>query len=236
MSIKLMSLVWELSTINSELNRDDKFLLIALADHANDDGECYPSLSKIQKKCFFSRQGLINSINKIIKVGYVSKNKRARENGGNSSNLYQIHQNVINLKIEEAKLLENIDKNSQRNRLGVVNCVDKGSLSDRLAYEPSINHPFNLSLVRADLKTFKLKLIQFCPNYYFTLSKQSGLDYSEDHKGFCLKDGYIYNLHTNQLLDRTESFEIWRYLFSVSHKVFEQAKTQNEQQGVLCTH
>ncbi len=186
MSIKLMSLVWELSTTNSELNRDDKFLLIALADHANDDGECYPSLSKIQKKCFFSRQGLINSINKIIKVGYVSKNKRARENGGNSSNLYQIHQNIINLKIEEAKLLENIDKNSQRNRLGVVNCVDKGSLSDRLAYEPSINHPFNLSLVRADLKTFKLKLIQFCPNYYFTLSKQSGLDYSEDHKGFCL--------------------------------------------------
>ena len=85
-----MSLIWELSTINSELNRDDKFLLIALADHANDDGECYPSLSKIQKKCFFSRQGLINSINKIIKVGYASKNKRKRENGGNSSNLYQL--------------------------------------------------------------------------------------------------------------------------------------------------
>ena len=47
MSIKLMSLVWELSQVNSEINRDDKFLLLALADHANDDGECYPSLSKI---------------------------------------------------------------------------------------------------------------------------------------------------------------------------------------------
>jgi len=167
-----MSLVWELSQINAEINRDDKFLLLALADHANDDGECYPSLSKIQKKCFFSKQGLLNSMDRVIKIGYVSKNKRKRENGSNTSNLYQLHEDRFSFKIEEAKLLEDmkkcinanttqvvngVDKGSLPDGLGVVNDIDKGSLHGGQLYEPSINHhyesSFNLSLERVDFKT-----------------------------------------------------------------------------------
>lgn len=244
-----MSLVWDLSTINSELNRDDKFLLLALADHANDDGECYPSLSKIQKKCFFSRQGLLNSMDRVIRIGYVSKNKRLRENGSNTSNLYRIHEGLFRFTIEEAKLLEatkkkntdtkkvahGVDKGGLPDGLGVVNDVDKGSLSDGLVYEPSFNRyfesSFNLSLARVDFKTFKKNLIQIYPAFQFSLSGKLG--YSESHQGFCLKDGYIFDLHINKLLDKDDSFTIWSYLFKKREEVFKVAQSQIQKEAQL---
>ena len=244
MSIKIMSLVWELSQINAEINRDDKFLLLALADHANDDGECYPSLSKIQKKCFFSKQGLLNSMDRVIKIGYVSKNKRKRENGSNTSNLYQLHEDRFSFKIEEIKLLEDmkkskntnpqvvngVDKGSLSDGLGVVNGIDKGSLHGGQLYEPSINHhnesSFNLSLERVDFKTFKKKLIEICPNFEFSIAGKLG--YSNEHSGFCLRSGYIYSLHSNKLVDANESFIIWEYLYEKRIQVFEQVEIMNQ--------
>lgn len=250
MSIKLMSLVWELSQVNSEINRDDKFLLLALADHANDDGECYPSLSKIQKKCFFSKQGLLNSMDRVIQIGYVSKNRRKRENGSNTSNLYQLHEDRFSFKIEEAKLLEDmkkcinanttqvvngVDKGSLPDGLGVVNDIDKGSLHSGQLYEPSINHhyesSFNLSLERVDFKTFKKHLIVFCPDYTFKLREFCGQKLIGTHAGFCLQNGYIFNLHTQKLLDKEESFGVWQYLYEKKIQVFEQAQIQNNQKS-----
>jgi len=248
MSIKIMSRVWELSQINAEINRDDKFLLLALADHANDDGECYPSLSKIQKKCFFSKQGLLNSMDRVIKIGYVSKNKRKRENGSNTSNLYQFHEDLFSFKIEEAKLLEamkklkntnttqvvnGVDKGGLPRGLGVVHDVDKDSLPRGQLYEPSINHhyesSFNLSLERVDLKTFRKQLIEFCPNFKFSIAGKLG--YSNEHSGFCLKSGYIHSLHTGKLVNSEESLDVWQYLYEKKIQVFEQAAIQNNQKS-----
>lgn len=247
MSIKIMSFVWELSQINAEINRDDKFLLLALADHANDDGECYPSLSKIQKKCFFSKQGLLNSMDRVIKIGYVSKNKRKRGNGSNTSNLYQINGDLINIKIEEAKLLEDmkklkntntpqvvngVDKGGLPDGLGVVNGIDKGSLHGGQLYEPSINHhiesSFNLSLERVDFRTFKKELLRLFPNFEFKLPYPNKFNYIKEHKGFCFKNGLIYDLHTQKFMQKEESFEIWDYLFQEKDKFFGLAKAQKE--------
>ena len=250
MSIKLMSLVWELSQINSEINRDDKFLLLALADHANDDGECYPSLSKIQKKCFFSKQGLLNSMDRVIQIGYVSKNRRKRENGSNTSNLYQLHEDLFSFKIEEAKLLEDmkklkntnpqvvngVDKGSLPDGLGVVNDIDKGSLHGGQLYEPSINHhyesSFNLSFERVDFKAFKKRLIELCSDLEFKLKEQNGEKLLESHRGFCLRNGYIFNLQTSKFLDPNESFDVWQYLYERRLNVIKQARIQNESKCV----
>ncbi len=52
MSIKVMSLVWD----HGPLKQRDRFVLLALADYANDLGECYPSIQGIAKKtCLLAR-------------------------------------------------------------------------------------------------------------------------------------------------------------------------------------
>ncbi len=86
MSIKIMSKVWEL-----DLKSTDKFVLIALADHANDDGECYPSYTTIMAKTGLSEQGLRNVINRLIKLEFLSRETRFRDNKSTTSNLYKIH-------------------------------------------------------------------------------------------------------------------------------------------------
>jgi hypothetical protein len=47
MSIKVMDRVWE----HSKATGTPLVVLLCLADWANDDGECWPPISKIGKKC-----------------------------------------------------------------------------------------------------------------------------------------------------------------------------------------
>lgn len=85
-------------------------------------------------------------------------------------------------------------------------------------------------LERVNFKIFKKKLIEFCPNFEFSLAGKLG--YSIEHLGFSLKNGYLFNLHTHKLLDNDESFEIWDYLYGIRLKVFEQAVIQNKQKNI----
>src|SRR3546814_12496060 len=47
MSINLMDRVW----YREDLRTMEKFVALALADSAGDDGACYPSIIRIAKKC-----------------------------------------------------------------------------------------------------------------------------------------------------------------------------------------
>ena len=80
-----MTKAWEL-----DLKASDKLVLLALADHANDDGECYPSLRKIEAKTGLSKQGLINAIKRLMDLGLIQKEHRNRNDGGQTSNLYTL--------------------------------------------------------------------------------------------------------------------------------------------------
>lgn len=75
-----------------------------------------------------------------------------------------------------------------------------------------------------DIKSFREHLSDVCPTFQFSLAGEMG--YTKEHRGFCLKSGYIFSLHTNKLVDRSESFEIWQHLFYRRNKVFELANTQ----------
>ena len=61
MSIKLMSLVWD-----SELPTDEKFVALALADFADDDGNrIYPSVSTIARKVGKSERQVQRTLSKL---------------------------------------------------------------------------------------------------------------------------------------------------------------------------
>ena len=87
----------------------------------------------------------------------------------------------------------------------------------------------NISLERVDFKTFKKNILEFCPNFVFSLAGKLG--YSVDHQGFCFKNGFIFDFHKGNILTREESLEIWSYLYSVRIKVFEQATILNNQKN-----
>lgn len=69
MSIKLMVEVWHLSSINST----EKLLLLALADWANDEGLCWPSIDTLATKTSLSRRSVQGTIRKLEKGGLLRR-------------------------------------------------------------------------------------------------------------------------------------------------------------------
>lgn len=91
MSVKLMGAVWDL-----ELEPLTKMVLLALADHANDDGECWPSRKKTAKKCGISLDTLDRRTASLEKMGYLVKKTAQRDNGSSTSNHYfLIAENIL---------------------------------------------------------------------------------------------------------------------------------------------
>jgi hypothetical protein len=86
MSIKLMSSIFDLHFEKPLV----KFVFIALADCANNEGECYPSIPTIAKKCSLNERQVYRSINELQKMGLISKENRCHKDGRNRSNIYMI--------------------------------------------------------------------------------------------------------------------------------------------------
>jgi biotin operon repressor len=86
MSVKLMAAVFE----NEELAPTERLLMLALADHAGDDGRCYPSIDRLCQRTGLSRRAVQLNIQKLQDQGYVV----ALKGGGRGhSTRYQINAN-----------------------------------------------------------------------------------------------------------------------------------------------
>ena len=75
MSVKLMSAAWDM-----DLPMGQKMLLLALCDHANDDGVCYPSQEKLAQKCSMGERTVISHIQWLERHGIVSRERRQNSN------------------------------------------------------------------------------------------------------------------------------------------------------------
>lgn len=80
MSIALMTLAWK-----SNIASGGKMVLLALCDNANDQGECYPSVSMLAEKCSMSERSVFNHISDLEKLGAV-----VRENRAGRSTIYHL--------------------------------------------------------------------------------------------------------------------------------------------------
>ncbi len=75
MSVKLMAKAWEMPIPSGQ-----KMVLLALCDHANDDGECYPSQKKLAKKCSMSSRAISNHIKWLHDCGILESERRQTTN------------------------------------------------------------------------------------------------------------------------------------------------------------
>jgi hypothetical protein len=81
MSVRMMSLVWEL-----ELPDSEKLVLLALADCANDEGHCWPGMATLAKKCSKSDRTVQLCIKMLCAKGHLTR----REVPGKGCN-YTVH-------------------------------------------------------------------------------------------------------------------------------------------------
>ena len=86
MSIEAMT--W---AFKQPLSSHEKVILLAIADHANDDGECWPSIAKVAQKACVSERTAQRYIIKLTDEGYLSTVSRSADNGGRMANKYVLH-------------------------------------------------------------------------------------------------------------------------------------------------
>ena len=84
MAIRVMTKVWD----EGPDDRTETIVLLCLADHANDDGKCYPSITRIAERCRLSRQGTMNALGRLEDDGWITKHSGG---GRGNPNHYTIH-------------------------------------------------------------------------------------------------------------------------------------------------
>lgn len=83
MSVKVMAAVWECEA----LDQSERLVMLALADHSDDDGRCYPSISRLCKRTSMTDRGVQKVIARLVEKGFVS----IVQNGGRGgANLYLV--------------------------------------------------------------------------------------------------------------------------------------------------
>ena len=73
-----------------ELSARAKLVLVYLHDRANKDGESWYAINTMAKDLSLSRSTIKRALAELIRQGRVEKQVRFRENGGCSSNYYQL--------------------------------------------------------------------------------------------------------------------------------------------------
>ena len=96
MSVSAMSWAWK-----KALSSTEKIVLVALADHADDEGICWPGHKGLTGKCGLARRSIINVIQRLVDRGLVSIEKRRREDGSYRSNRYVLHVHEIHPLVQE---------------------------------------------------------------------------------------------------------------------------------------
>lgn len=81
MSVKLMSAVWAV-----DLSLPEKLVLLALADSANDEGMCWPSVTSLYKKCSLSERAVRQAVGSLEAKGHLTIHQRTGR-----SNYYTVH-------------------------------------------------------------------------------------------------------------------------------------------------
>ena len=88
MSVKAMAIAWE-----ADLKPGAKLVFLAIADHADGHGTCWPGQEHIAEKCGMNRSTVNIHINDLVKSGYLLAEKRRGKEGRQASTIYTVNFN-----------------------------------------------------------------------------------------------------------------------------------------------
>jgi pyocin large subunit-like protein len=113
-----------------ELSRNAQVVYLWLADHADSEGFCYPSIQRLSGLCHASKNTVKKAIRELEEYGLVEKQLQKKDDGRNGPNLYWV--------IEDAYMPERNDR-SESDRYGSENNIDTGHqmATNQTHYEPN---------------------------------------------------------------------------------------------------
>lgn len=68
-----------------------RFVLLALADAADENGACWPSVSMLAKRCAISTRTVQRALQGLISADLIHSDSRHRGDGSTTSNRYVLH-------------------------------------------------------------------------------------------------------------------------------------------------
>ncbi|MBE0068263.1 MULTISPECIES: helix-turn-helix domain-containing protein [Clostridia] len=84
----------------SNLPSRAKQIMFYLINRANAEGTCFPSVKTIASDCGVSERTIQRNMNILVEEGFIIKEERYRDNGGQSSNLYRLQMESENNNIK----------------------------------------------------------------------------------------------------------------------------------------
>ena len=139
-----MAAIWD----NGPTDSTQRFVLLALADNASDDGgNAYPSIAELARKCALSERTVIRAIDALIAGGYLIRRRRQ-----STSNLYQIVTSVLvsaklsltnNPESDNLSLSNVTDCHPVNDTVSLSNVTDCHVGGDTVSHDPSYNHQPN---------------------------------------------------------------------------------------------
>jgi len=150
MSVEIMAEVWK----QSKLEGTELLMLLAIADHSNDDRECWPSMTRLARKCRVSERQAQRLVKAIADQGELHIEVRP---GRNHTNLFIIP-DLTAERVTPVTPLDTEEKVTSSATKGDIQGV-KGDIA--VSPEPSVNHQepspladtTNVSADEGDLKS-----------------------------------------------------------------------------------
>lgn len=87
MSVKAMAWAWDVTGLTT----NEKFVLVALADHSDDRGRCWPGQDGLAAKCCLSRESVNRICKRLDGYGLMKIGHRLKDDGTRNSNLYTLN-------------------------------------------------------------------------------------------------------------------------------------------------
>jgi len=78
------------SVYHSDLQHRARAVYMYLKDHVDADGTCWPAIKTIAAELQLSRSTVKRALGELCREGLIAKERRWRENGSYTSNLYKI--------------------------------------------------------------------------------------------------------------------------------------------------
>lgn len=84
------AITWAYTQKHELMKAGAKFVLVAMADLADQEHSCYPGVDKLAEMTAESRSTVLAGVKLLIELGLISKERRTRKNGSRTSNRYYL--------------------------------------------------------------------------------------------------------------------------------------------------